>query len=71
MKSFWDKKNILRRYLSFKNRTLFVLEKIAEKEDISISEAIEKVVNSSAKYHESLSNLERDYPDIKGDKYVG
>ena len=42
-----------------------MLEKIAEENNTTVSEAIEIVVASSVKYNENLEDLKNDYPDIQ------
>jgi len=67
---FWEKKNKLRRSLSFKNRTLFIIEKLAEEKGVSIHEAIEELITASPLYHDNISKLVAEYPDIQKNEKV-
>ena len=63
---FWEKKNKLRRSLSFKNRTLFVIEKLVEEDEANIHDVLEKIITASPIYHDKILKLEKEYPDISG-----
>lgn len=62
---FWEIKNRLRRSLSLRNRTLFVLEKLQNEKKKTLNEVLEEIIATSPLYAEAIEKLADEYPDIK------